>query len=405
MNRFAVIASLFFACSPVKGTPLIDAEVINVDTLQVTPATTSERVGLDPPTKLSVMGTFSDGTTKDVTPYVTWTSSDTSVVTTDATGLVTAVGPGTTTVSAALDGMKGSAMFTTVEPTIAISSPSSEGVDFFTATQSGNATPLRSIRGAATGLSSGVWHLATDNKELFVSEDETGIWVFPLDGGGGSGSAANIAPLRHIAGSNSATGTYGMQILNNEMYVSTSNPANELMVFPEDGSGDPVPTRSISGSNTMLQTPYGIALYNGEIYVANSGGQILVFPEMGSGNIAPTRVISGSATELSVPVDVTIINGEMYVSNFGNQSTLVFPSDGSGDIAPTRWIHGPNTSFAGPTACVAIGDTLISVQDQVSTGSNAALTFPLEATGDTPPTIMLGGSATFIDIPIGITAF
>jgi hypothetical protein len=403
VNRFAIIASLFFACSPVKGKPLIDADIISIDSLAITPSTVTSKYGFDMPTQLTVNAMLSDGESRDVSVYATWTSSNTSVATVPA-GLVTPQHAGTSTITATVESLMATAQVTITDPTIAISSPQSQGVDFFAASQSGDAAPLYSIRGSATGFTSGVWHLTTDNNELFVSDDDSGVWVFPL-GSGGSGSAANITALRHIAGASGVTGAFGMQVFNNEMYISTSTPPNELMVFPEDGSGDLAPTRSISGSNTMLSTPYGIALYNGEIYVANASGAILVFPEMGSGNIAPTRVISGSATDLSVPVGITFVGDQMYVSSFGNQSTVVFPADGSGNIAPTRWIHGPNTSFAGPTACVAIGDTLISVQDQVALTANAALTFPLEADGDTSPTNILGGSATFINIPIGITAF
>ncbi|MGH8908436.1 MAG: Ig-like domain-containing protein, partial [Egibacteraceae bacterium] len=45
-------------------------------------------------------GTFTDGTTADLTATVTWASSDTAVATIEGTGLATAIARGTTTITA-----------------------------------------------------------------------------------------------------------------------------------------------------------------------------------------------------------------------------------------------------------------------------------------------------------------
>ncbi|MDH4122143.1 MAG: Ig-like domain-containing protein [Deltaproteobacteria bacterium] len=65
-------------------------------------AVTSTRVNLPKGMKeqLTAMGSFSDGTTSDITASVTWTSSDNLVATVDAAGLVTAVAPGAVTLTA-----------------------------------------------------------------------------------------------------------------------------------------------------------------------------------------------------------------------------------------------------------------------------------------------------------------
>src|SRR5580692_3025058 len=102
MNRFALIASLFFACSPVKGTPLIDADIISIDSLAITPGTVSSKYGFGMPTQLTVKAMLSDGESRDVSVYAKWTSSDDSVATVPA-GLVTPQHAGTATITATVD--------------------------------------------------------------------------------------------------------------------------------------------------------------------------------------------------------------------------------------------------------------------------------------------------------------
>ncbi|MEW5250450.1 beta strand repeat-containing protein [Microbulbifer discodermiae] len=71
--------------------------------IQVTPASNSLAKGNSQ--QLTAQGTFSDGTTADLTSSVAWTSSDTNIVTVDSSGELTAVDEGNATVSASQDGI------------------------------------------------------------------------------------------------------------------------------------------------------------------------------------------------------------------------------------------------------------------------------------------------------------
>jgi uncharacterized protein YjdB len=55
--------------------------------------------------QLIATGTYSDGTTADITSTVTWASSDTSVATISASGLVAGVAAGTTNITASMAGV------------------------------------------------------------------------------------------------------------------------------------------------------------------------------------------------------------------------------------------------------------------------------------------------------------
>ena len=74
--------------------------------LAVTAATNSLAVGLTQ--QLTVLGSYSDGTTRDLTASASWASSTPSVATVNSAGLVTAIAVGSTTVSASQSEVSGS---------------------------------------------------------------------------------------------------------------------------------------------------------------------------------------------------------------------------------------------------------------------------------------------------------
>jgi hypothetical protein len=88
----------------------IDVAVVGVPK----PAPTLMSISVSPPTltrevgnrqQYKAMGTYSDGTEIDLTPVVTWVSSNPAVATIDATGLATAVSGGQTNITASKDGV------------------------------------------------------------------------------------------------------------------------------------------------------------------------------------------------------------------------------------------------------------------------------------------------------------
>ena len=70
--------------------------------------------------QFAATGTYTDGGTRDITGQVDWTSSDANVAVINSTGLATAVSPGSTTITARLDGVTDNANLTVeaiVDPT------------------------------------------------------------------------------------------------------------------------------------------------------------------------------------------------------------------------------------------------------------------------------------------------
>ncbi|MBV7414186.1 Ig-like domain-containing protein [Aeromonas sp. sif2433] len=68
--------------------------------------------------QLAANGSYSDGSSVNVTPSVSWTSSDPAVATVDASGLVTGVTPGTATITGTLDGQSATLSVTITNATL-----------------------------------------------------------------------------------------------------------------------------------------------------------------------------------------------------------------------------------------------------------------------------------------------
>jgi trimeric autotransporter adhesin len=81
-----------------------------LQSIAVTPVNPSIAKGLT--RQFAATGTYSDNTTQVLTAQVTWASATTSVATINATGLATAVGTGTSSISATLSGVTGSTVLT-----------------------------------------------------------------------------------------------------------------------------------------------------------------------------------------------------------------------------------------------------------------------------------------------------
>jgi DNA-binding beta-propeller fold protein YncE len=226
-------------------------------------------------------------------------------------------------------------------------------VTVYARTANGNTAPLRTISGAATGLST-PRGLAVDtvNNELAVANAGSGgngsITVYPLAANG------NVAPLRTISFATVSNNTIGLALdaVNNEFFVAIGSPTNSVLVFARTANGNVAPLRTISGAATGLNNPFGVAvdIVNNEVAVANNGGNsVTVYARTANGNVAPLRTISGAATGLSGPLGLAVdtVNNELAVVNpiIGNSSVTVYARTANGNVAPLRTLQGAATGF------------------------------------------------------------
>lgn len=97
----------------ISGTTTITVTSGMLTSISITPPTPSIKVGTTQP--FAVTGTFSDGSSSDITSLVAWNSSNTSVASINSNGLATAVAVGTTTISAIVAGISGTATLTVTQ--------------------------------------------------------------------------------------------------------------------------------------------------------------------------------------------------------------------------------------------------------------------------------------------------
>ena len=115
--------SAAFAGAPTASTSLT-VTAIPLQSIAVAPLNTSALAGTT--VQYTAIGSYSDGSTANITTSVTWSSSQATVATIKSSGLASAVGPGTATIKATSSGVSGGASLTVTASISSISiSPSS----------------------------------------------------------------------------------------------------------------------------------------------------------------------------------------------------------------------------------------------------------------------------------------
>ncbi len=95
-----------------SGSTQVTVNTSPLTSIAVTPANPSSSMSAQPTQQFAAVGTFSDGTTQDITNIVTWSSSDTTVANISATGLATLLKAGTTTIKATSGTVNGTSLLT-----------------------------------------------------------------------------------------------------------------------------------------------------------------------------------------------------------------------------------------------------------------------------------------------------
>jgi hypothetical protein len=103
----ATITALFAGLAGQASLTVTNATLTSITIVPAMPDIT-----LDGSQQFTATGNFSDGSTEQLTDQVTWTSSEATVATMSPDGLASPAGTGTTTITATMNGAKGTATLT-----------------------------------------------------------------------------------------------------------------------------------------------------------------------------------------------------------------------------------------------------------------------------------------------------
>jgi RHS repeat-associated protein len=340
----------FTASSTVTVNPLFQS-------IAVAPATATVVLGGQQP--FTATGTYSDGSTKNLTSSVTWTTSDSALASIDATGMTTALSPGTVTVRASLGSVTGSATLTILAtPTITSLQPNKgrlsggqtvtiTGTNF--GTTSNTSVNFGSNTAVVTAATATTLTVTTPSHAAGVVDvtvtaptgtvTKTGAFTYlapptvasitPNRGKTSGGDSVTVTGSNFDAGA--TTLTIGAAAATNVVVVSPTSltattPAGNagaasVTVTTAGGSGTLtsgftyVPPPTIT-SFTPAQGPAGTSVtINGTTFDAVAANDIVVIGG------APAAVTSATTTRLIATVSANAITGPVSVSTIGGSAT------------------------------------------------------------------------------------
>jgi hypothetical protein len=241
---------------------------------------------------------------------------------------------------------------------------------------------------------------------LFVANSAANtVTAYTLNGNG------DQAPENSISGGNTGLGTpHGVAIDSGGSIYITNSVNNSVTVYSSSSIGNASPIYTIAGGNTGLNSPEGIAVdSNGNIYVANAGSNSVTEYSSGStGNVSPVATISGMATGLNNPQGIAVDStADVYVSNYGSanggsDSVTVYPSGSSGNASPSSTISGGGTGLAGPLSLTVDSSGNIYVLNFIANQTESVTIYAPGSNGNISPTATISGNSTSLENPAGI---
>lgn len=194
----------------------------------------------------------------------------------------------------------------------------------------GNVAPTSVLSGANTGLS---WPtgLALDSTgRLYVanrSADSVTVYA--------PGVSGNSLPLRQISGANTGLADPESVLIKEDGSLLVGNGAGgagTITHYASGATGNATPIGTIGGTTAGLVYPWSLALDSaGDLYVADSDGfagphRITVFAPDADGDVAPLLRLTGGNTDLDSPSGVAVLPDRRVVvsCNGGSGRLLTF---------------------------------------------------------------------------------
>ena len=305
------------ASGAVNGVASASVNAANLASIAIAPgnltlaATTSQQ--------MAAIGTFNDGSTRDLTSQVTWTTSNAPAAKISSNGLVRALSPGTASVGASLASVSASM-------TVDVTNAQIVSISI---------TPAGSTIAAGTRLSLTATGSFSDsstqviNRDVTWASDNTGVaTVGPT--GLLTGIAAGTANIGTSLGGVTATvpiTVSGISLVSIQLTPATATlaPASVLSYMAKGTFSDGT-TQNITNAVTWTSSIPAVATINGGLATGQSGGAAAITAQQGSVSGSANLVVDSSPL---ISIQVTPANGTVAQQTAAQLTAIGTFADGS----------------------------------------------------------------------------
>jgi hypothetical protein len=234
--------------------------------------------------------------------------------------------------------------YVTLDPVhhIFVTNGTANSVTEYLSTATGDSTPIATIQGAFTQLSFPQGIAMDASGRIYVANGASTPYITVYR----AGANGNVSPIQTIYDSTGFLSVAGLAVHGSTIYVSNTDFNFDVQVseYPTSANGIVTASAQIEG----LSAPLGVAVEgNGKIVVAD-GDAVKVFAANANGFPTPLQTISGSNTLLSGPAGVAAGSSGIFVADGGTPAVTSYGVGGNGNIAPRRNITGSKTMLASP---------------------------------------------------------
>jgi uncharacterized protein YjdB len=398
----------------IHGSTVLTVSAPTLASIAVTPASPSITVGTTQ--QFTATGTFSDGSTENLTSTVTWTSATPATATITAAGLATGVATGTSVIKAAQGAIFGSTTLTVAAPTlvsIAVTpvNPSiAVGATLqFTATGTFSNSTTQNLTGSVT-WSSGTTPTATINAAGLATAVAAGTSTVKATSGSISGStlltvsaptlvSIAVTPVNPSIAVGAtlqftATGTFSngtMQNLTSSVTWSSATPATASITTTGLAQGLAIGTTSIRAtintiSGATLLTVSAPPLVSIAVTPANPVilvGATQQFVATGTFSDASTRNITNNVGWASTVHPTATIDSAGLATAVGAGSTTISAISGAITGSTSLTV----TTAGTPEPAIGLNPGSLTFPSQLITTSSAAQTITVSNLGTAVLTI------------------
>ncbi len=341
-------------------------------TIQVTPASVSLAVGISQ--HFAATGAYSDGSTRDLSGQVAWSSSTPTTATVSTTGVATAVQAGGTVVSATLGGVSGSASVAVVASTLQriTITPASPIIaagtrQQFTATGHFSNGDAQDVTRQVTWAS---------NSTATATIDAAGLATAAA-----AGSASISASLSGVTGTASLTVT-----AHTLQSIQVTPPSPQVAI----GMTVALTATGTFGDGSTQDLTSQVAWASASTAIASAGATGVV-TGVSAGSTMVTATFTGVSGSTPVVVDASVLQGiavtpvDPTVSVGGTQAFVATGTFSDGDThditGQASWSTSPGgvatVGTAGLATGVATGSTrVVATLSGISGGTNLSVTAP-----------------------------